>query len=111
MNPVADRLETGISVRCKVNWLSPLPLFVKAIIAIDGKFEHRGWGRHFFPTSPGSHEVSVSFHWPGGPDPEATMTVDVAAGEMTHLEFRTPLMLGFAFVGKPNLRVVDAPPR
>ena len=105
-----DRTGTGINVRCRVNWLSPLPLFVKAKVTIDGRSEVRGWGRHFFPTSPGSHEVSVSFPWRGGPDPEASTTLNVAAGEQVSLEYRTPLMLGLAFVGKPALRVISHGP-
>ena len=102
-----EGLETAIIVRCRVNWLSPLPLLVKSNVTIDGRSEVRSWGRHFFPTSPGAHEVSVVFRWPGGPDPEASTTVNVAAGEQVSLEYRTPLMLGLAFVGKPALRVIS----
>jgi hypothetical protein len=108
---VVGQKETGINVRCKVNWASPLPLIAKARIAIDGRSpELRSWGTHFFPTSPGTHEVSVSFHWRGGPDPEARTTVEVPAGEQIYVEFRTPLMLGLAFIEKPVLRVVSPPP-
>ena len=49
----------------------------------------------------------MSFRWRGGPDPEASTTVSVAAGEQVSVEFRTPLMLGLAFVGKPALRVTS----
>ena len=105
-----DQAETGINVRCRVNWLSFGPIFVKPKIAIDGRAEVRGWGSHFFPTSPGTHEVSVSFRWPGGPDPVASTTVDVADGEQVHVEYRTPAMFGLAITGKPALRVASPPP-
>ena len=97
---------TGINVRSRVNWLSPLPLLVKTNVKIDGRSEVRRWGRHFFSTPPGSHEVSVSFPWRGGPDPEASITVSVGPGEVVYLEFRTPLMFSLAFIEKPTLRVV-----
>ena len=58
---VVEDAETGINVQCRVNWLSPLPLFVKANVTIDGRSEVRSWGRHFLPMPPGPHEVSVSF--------------------------------------------------
>jgi hypothetical protein len=103
--------ETGINVRCRVNWLSPLPLFVKANVAIDGRSEVRSWGRHFFPTG---HLGLMRCPYPfvrGGPDREAGTTVNVAAGEQVSLEYRTPLMLGLALFGKPALRVISHEPR
>ena len=107
-----SRGPDGNGNQCQVpsQLAAPLPLFVKAKVTIDGRSEVRGWGRHFFPTSPGSHEVSVSFPWRGGPHPEASTTLNVAAGEQVSLEYRTPLMLGLAFVGKPALRVISHGP-
>jgi hypothetical protein len=103
--------QTGIHVWCRVNWLSPLPAFVKTRVTIDGRSEVRAWGSHFFSTAPGSHDVSVSFRWRGGPDPEASTRVDVAAGEQVWVKFTTPLMFGLAFMGQPALQVVAAPKR
>jgi hypothetical protein len=104
--PIVDRAETGIHLRCRVNWLSFGPIFTKPNVSIDGRTEVRSWGQHFFPISPGSHEVSVSFRWPGGSNPEASTTVDVAPGEQVYVEYRTPFMLAMAVVEKPSLRVV-----
>lgn len=107
---VVDRTETGINVRCRLHWASALPIFSKPRITVDGRSEVRRWGRNFFPTSPGRHQVSVTFRWPGGPDPEANITVDVVAGQQIYLEFRTPLMFGFAFMEQPRFKVVSPPP-
>jgi hypothetical protein len=102
--------ETGIHLRCRVNWASPLPIIAKPNVSIDGRTATMSWGRHFLPTSPGRHEVSVSFHWRGGPDPEASATVDVAQGQQINLEFRTAVMFGFAFLSQPTLRLIDPSP-
>jgi hypothetical protein len=101
--------DTGISLRCRVNWLSPLPLIAKPEVSIDGDTETMSWGSRFFPTSPGRHDVSVSFRWRGGPDPKASATIDVAQGQQVNLEFRTPVMFGLGFMSHPTLRLIDSP--
>jgi hypothetical protein len=85
---VSSGEETGIEVRLSFFPLAWVFFFCTPRVAIDGREQPRKWGTHFFPASPGRHDVEIwipyLFWTRCGYN---SKTVEVTAGEATKVNF------------------------
>lgn len=96
---------TGILVHTRVfAWAFLLRLF-KTTVAIDGVEQILPWGGHTFYTSPGEHEVRVSFDYLGVQrTAENSIQVMVPAGSIVRVSYQSPLLL---FLMKGRIKVIQ----
>jgi hypothetical protein len=85
--------QTGIVVTTKVFFLAFLLLLFKTTVTVDGSPVVIGWGEHFFPAAPGTHEVRVSFKYIFGDMGENRIAVPVTAGQATRVDYRSPFIV------------------
>ena len=96
---------TGISVRTKVFGWAFLLLLFKTTVVIDGVEQVLPWGEHLFNTTPGEHEVRVSFRYLGVPDVgENSIQVTVTDGNIVQVNYRSPFL---PFLMKGRIRLVE----
>ena len=96
---------TGISVRTRVFAWAFLDRLFKTTVAIDGVEQILPWGEHTFRTSPGRHEVRVSFRYLGVPRvAENSIQVMVPAGSIVRITYRSPFLLGLM---KGRIKVIQ----
>jgi hypothetical protein len=73
--------------------------FTGTTVVIDGQRHEFSWGQHFIPLQPGRHELQVSYRYlrlsHAG---NASIPVDVAAGEVVQVSYRAPRSVLVAFL-------------
>ncbi len=87
----AEPAPTGVTVAGHFSPMMWSLLFTRLTVEIDGE-RHRGrWRRRFLPTSPGRHQVEVSFAYVGNPRcGAASLVVEVAEGTTVALAYKAP---------------------
>ena len=96
--------QTGIALKPHRPLWIPAWWFMRVFVRIDeGQKLKRGWGESFIPLTPGQHTVFVAavgllgYGWKPG---KATMTVDVAPGQVVQLHYKTPILMWPFLKGK-----------
>jgi hypothetical protein len=85
---------TGIVVKARIFPLAFLLLLFKTNITVDGVSTVQRWGEHFFPVSPGAHQVTVSFRYLlGRAMGENSTAVEVAPGQRSLVLYRSPFLV------------------
>jgi hypothetical protein len=103
--PQQGQPGSAIAVTAKFLPLAFFFYFVKPVVEINGYRVPAVWGRNMIPVPPGRHQVHVHtpYFLPSRVGP-ADVTVDVAAGQLVELEYRSPLVvfLGGALGAPPQ---------
>jgi hypothetical protein len=85
---------TGIEVRTRIFPLAFILLLFKTNVIIDGVPFTQSWGTQFYSVAPGRHEVRVSFRYIlSRTMGENTIVVDVAPGQTTKIQYRSPILV------------------
>jgi hypothetical protein len=96
MAPVAD--TQGIALRTSFFVLDWTINFTRTTVVVDGQRQELPWGEHFLPLEPGRHELEVSYRYlrRSGAG-KASIPVDVAEHQVTHVSYRAPRSVLVAF--------------
>jgi hypothetical protein len=92
----APTVGTGITVKTSHVFFILYWYLMKPHLQIDGQpISTKGWGETFAPLQPGQHTVycyAQSVLGFGFKAAKSTMTVDVAPGQVVHLQWKAPIV-------------------
>jgi len=81
---------TGVRLHMKVFWMAFLLYALKPQVSINGSAPFAvSWGDNDIPLQPGRYEIQCWYNYLFGPANRARITVDVAAGAVVQLRYRT----------------------
>jgi hypothetical protein len=88
----------GIALRTSFFLLDWTVNFTRTTVVVDGNRQVLPWGQHFLPLGPGRHELEVSYRYLRRLDAgRASISVDVAENQVTHVSYRAPWSVLVAF--------------
>lgn len=94
----SSRQRQGIRLRADYFVLDWTVRVTRTTVVIDGRRQELPWGENFLPLRAGHYRLKLSYHYLGLAEAgRASMEVDVASGEVTHVSYRAPRSVLLAF--------------